>query len=248
MNMEIDLNAFINSLARGKIETFRALPQILDSGERALQANDLFHAQFDAYDALRVISDNKRAGTTMDPALEPRANALLSTVMQKCAIPELKPQDVLTYNGPIQIGNCLWICSVEDSPSIIKDELVSEIGYYLLDLSSITSYAECEGTKALREGEKVKISNLVDDRFTPDSVLPNRNITIIKKGNQFEILGLTVSGSVEKLIESGNMARIKAALKSIHARLKDTNEPDPDQLRIDVEALEAAVKKLEPGQ
>ncbi|OGI18566.1 MAG: hypothetical protein A3B68_02230 [Candidatus Melainabacteria bacterium RIFCSPHIGHO2_02_FULL_34_12] len=233
-------------------QLIRPLPQILDDAENAFDfasPSSLHHAQHFTYTALAMIESNKDMKRETDAALVQRANTLISRISERCVAAELKPGDILTYDeheGPLQIGNCLWICRFDDLPPMFE-ELQPDIGYFLIDLSSTTAYYDYDGFKGLRDGEEVSVEQYSNKRFHPDAVVPNGNIKIRREGNTIKILSpKEVSRQVQAVIDSRGR-RIFAVRSMLAGQLKrnELTGDEETQARTDLAALEAKIAEME---
>lgn len=219
--------------------------EAVDAGEAALEDNDFFHAQYNAFDARAIIEDDGENKDKNAPLLQ-RANKVLESVREKSPAPKLNPGETIKYDGPVRIGDHLWICKKDHWPPLMADQLISEVGYAIFDLDTLTSFdGEYVGMKALRDGETVELSKIIDERISPESAEPNCEIRIKREGDTIKVLSdQEVSAGISKLLDSGETARIARAKTFIDTQLKgELTEPERRQLLVDLAAIEAKLKE-----
>lgn len=224
----------------------RTPSQALDSANINLQGGNYFRAQYDAYDAIGILeSEGKSKGDNL--SLLERAYQLLVNIEITLPAKKLNPGEVIVYNGPIRIGDHLWVVKKDDWPPLAAQLLMSEVGYAILDLSSLTQVEGDGGMKALRDGETIELAKIVDDRISPESAEPNGDIRLRREGDVIKILSAQeVSDSVRKLLDSGVSRRIVIARKALQTQLSgEVTEPERQQLLTDIAAIEARLKEME---
>lgn len=212
---------------------------LIESAEKAFSEGNIFLAQHDAYSvhAAKVHNNDQAALPFVD-----RADEVLCDIADEFCPSEFAPGAELTYNGPIHIGEHLWIVKESDWPPSLKLLVRPEVGYCIVDLDSFTSdddSKEFPGAKALRDGETVDIAGIIDHRISRDSAFPNTNIKIKRIGDAIKVLSnKEVGDQIKKLLDQGQANRIHAVKLSLSNQLEgDLTIEQRQQIQVDLIAI-----------
>lgn len=238
------LQQVLAEMAEGGLD-LRTPSQALDSADTNLQGGNYFRAQYDAYDAIGILeSEGENKGDNL--SLLERAYQLFVNIETTLPAKKLNPGEAIVYNGPIRIGDHLWVAKKDDWPPLAAQLLVSEVGYAILDLSSLTQVGgEYIGLKALRDGETIELAKIIGERISPESAEPNADIRLRREGDTIKVLSAEeVSAAVKKLLDSVMPNRIAIAKKALQTQLRgEVTEPERQQLLTDIAAIEAKLKE-----